>query len=161
MTRRAAWCPLGTVASVRIVSRKRKQRKVARKHVPEAESVTVHLGGPPGDDEMLAAERASSVDRRWFERHPGADAYARVAVPHEADRFMGLQGWQVPPGHHLVVVAEQVEPGRRLRHPMNVYRGDGPNGTMLQEHLDWILWHWRTEIRGKERFLSALRSKTQ
>jgi hypothetical protein len=135
-----------------MVSRKRKRRSSgARTSLAGAETVTVYLGGPrPGAAEKAASERAMAIDRVWFERHPGEDAYARAAVPDEHGRFMAERGWAVPPGHHLVVVVEQVEPGRRLRCPMNVYRGDGPGGAMLPEHLESVLRHWRAEVRGKE-----------
>lgn len=151
------WHGLTPAASVARVSKKRKKRSAARRSpaatAAEAESVTFYLNGPPpGAAEKEASERAIAVDRVWFERYPGADAYARPAVPHEHDRFMAQQGWTVPPGHYLVVVVEQVEPGRRLRHPMNVYRGDGPGGAMLPEHLESVLRHWRAEVHGKESF---------
>jgi hypothetical protein len=138
---------------VALVSKKRKRRGSTGRGAAETESVTFYLNGPPpGAAEKLASERAGAIDRLWFEQHPGDDAYARAAVPHEHDRFMEEQGWTVPPGHHLVVVVEQVEPGRRLRHPVNVYRGDGPGGAMLPDHLESIVRYWRAEVYGKEPF---------
>ena len=50
-------------------------------------------------------------DRVWFEQHPERSHRARLAFPGEADAHAA----RVPPGHVLLTLLRQVEPGKRVR----------------------------------------------
>ncbi|MER5322277.1 hypothetical protein [Streptosporangium roseum] len=138
------------------MSRRRKKLHTKTGHPSQQpRSTVIHLGSELPSEAtrartQLASEKAAEMDRVWFERNPGVDAYAREAVLHEHDAQLEANGWEETPGTHLVVIVEQVVPGRRLRHPFNVYRGAGPDGHMTDEQLAEILDYWRLHVYGKE-----------
>ena len=50
-------------------------------------------------------------DRLWFEQHPERSHRARLAFSGEADEVVV----KVPPGHVLLMLVRQAEPGKRVR----------------------------------------------
>jgi hypothetical protein len=68
-----------------------------------------------GVDGMLQVNALDSAwkddDRRWFERNPRRSHRVRPPFPGEYD----AEAAGTPPGHVLIVLVRQVEPGRRIR----------------------------------------------
>lgn len=74
---------------------------------------------PAGKRSALAADRASEIDRIWFESNPGVNSYTRVAIK---DEFP-------PIGHPAAFVhVEQLGPGVRMRRALvPMTHGDPPD----------------------------------
>jgi hypothetical protein len=53
------------------------------------------------------------ADAEWFKRHPDRSHHARQPMEGEAEAF-GFDE-EPPPGHELMMLVRQVEPGRRIR----------------------------------------------
>ena len=58
-------------------------------------------------------------DRKWFERNPRRAHRVRPPFPGEYD----AEAAETPPGHVLIVLVRQVEPGRRIRSAVSLNAG--------------------------------------